>query len=627
MGGRLQLPREWIGLALVILGLARAALLVAHDPLVGYGSGEDMVRSGACLGLFPDLPEPARLQAHPEAPIPDYKVQDVRRELCYPSTEIAIDAATLSITRATGLGKEIVRLQWVGFVKLALLAITALVLAWAFHPHPGAALFHGVVVFVLLSDSIATLWYNTLYTEFAVIWALYAAISAIAALAITERRAIPLTAVLVTALGALAFSREQFALLAPLIVLVSWPWLWQRSPHLTVAAFGVALIAATVNFELVPRPAEVKQADRADTYLGVVLPAVSDTKAAMTQLGLPEQCEPMIGATWSRQRGDSIATVCPEALKLSSIDYLRMGRLEPAALGRAASRVLPATQEMTPPDVGTLAGGKDVPINGLPWWLRSPVHAIAWRLPLFVYVSMVIATALAAPIALLGALGWARPSRTQHGVQLLLAMLFGGIVIYAFITTAFGDGLHEASRHFLPGSLAMWAAWIGFVFAVPSLVLRWIEAPKERMFEMVAAVLGVAALAVGTSYAIGWGRVQPLAIGVLDEPAGRQVAPGAALKVRGWAIDPAGVESVTVVLGKIERAATLGQATDRAKRTFPSYPHADVAGFATEFTAAEIGQAGSADPVAMRVLVKSRAGPTMEIDRRRLVIPQLVFSQ
>ena len=105
------------------------------------------------------------------------------------------------------------------------------------------------------------------------------------------------------------------------------------------------------------------------------------------------------------------------------------------------------------------------------------------------------------------------------------------------------------------------------------------------------------------------------------------MAAGAALKVRGWAIDPAGVESVTVTLGKIERVATLGQATDRAKRAFPSYADADVAGFATEFTAAEIGRAGSAEPVAMRVLVKSRAGPTMEIDRRRLIIPELVFSQ
>lgn len=623
----MQLPREWIGLALVILGLARAALLVAHDPLVGYGNQYDMIRTSACLGLFPDLPDPARYQPHPEAPIPDYKVQDVRRDLCYPSTEVAIVTATVSIARAAGLGKEIFKLQWVGFAKLALFAITALALAWAFHPHPAAALFHGVIVFVLLCDPVVTLWYNTFYTEFGAIWSLYAAIAAIAALAITERGAIPLTVMLVAALAGLAFSREQLALLPPAIALVSWPWLWQRSPHLTVAAFGVALVAATVNFELVPRPAEVKQADRADAYLGVVLPAVSDRKAAMKLLELPEQCEPLVGASWSRQRGDSISTACPEALKLSSVDFLLVGRLEPAALGRVAARVLPATQEIAPANVGTLAGGKDVPVNGLPWWLASPVHAMVWRLPLSVYVSMVIAAALAAPVALLGAFGWARPSRTQHGVQLLLAMLFGGIVIYAFVTTAFGDGLHEASRHFIPGNLAMLAAWIGLVFAVPSLVMRWIEAPKERMLEMGGAVLGLAALAVGTSYATGWGRAQPLAFGAIDEPAGRQVAPGAPLKVQGWAVDPAGIESVTVVLGKLERSATLGQATDRVKRALPAYPDANVAGFATEFTAAEIGHAGSAEPVTMRVLAKSRAGPAMEIDRRQLVIPQLVFSQ
>ena len=80
----MQLPREWIGLALVVLGIARAALLVAHDPLVGYGSQYDMIRTGACLGLYPALPEPQRYEAHPEAPLPLYKVEAVRQDLCYP---------------------------------------------------------------------------------------------------------------------------------------------------------------------------------------------------------------------------------------------------------------------------------------------------------------------------------------------------------------------------------------------------------------------------------------------------------------------------------------------------------------------------------------------------------------
>ena len=143
----------------------------------------------------------------------------MRRELCYPSSEIVVAAVTVSLTRAMGIASEGVKLQWIGFRE-----------AGPFSPSPHSSSrgrcigirrrrsSTAIIVFALLCDPMVTLWFNSLYTEFAVIWALYAAIAAITALAITERGAIPLTAVLVTALGALAFSREQFALLAPFLV-------------------------------------------------------------------------------------------------------------------------------------------------------------------------------------------------------------------------------------------------------------------------------------------------------------------------------------------------------------------------------------------------------------------------
>ena len=614
----MQLPREWIGLALVVLGIARAALLVAHDPLVGYGSQQDMIRSSACLGLFPDLPEPVRLQAHPEAPLAAYKVQDVHRELCYASSEILIDAATVSLVRATGAGKDTFRLQWIGLAKLALFALTALVLAWAFHPHPAAALFHGVIVFALLSDPVVTLWFNTLDTEFTVTWSVYAAISAIAALAITERRAIPLTAILVASLATLAFSREQFALLAPTIALVSWPWLWQRSPHLTVAAFGVALVASMIAYELVPRPAEVKMVNRADAYLGVVIPAASDTKRAMATLGLPEHCEPVVGASWYRARGETLKDACPEVFKLSSVDFLRLGSAQPDALGRAVARVLPATQELSPPYLGVLEGGSGTQVNELPWWLVSPLHAIVWRLPLAAYVILVLVVVVAAPLALLGALGWARPSRTQHGTELLVAMLLAGVAIYSLVTTTFGDGLNESARHFLPGSLAVYAAWIGLLFALPSLALRWIAAPRDCILEMVAAVFAVVAIGMACKVSLGWATAQPLVVGALDAPASRIVAPGAPLQLRGWAVDPSGVESVVVEAGTLHRDAKVSESSPVSKRAFPGYPDSDGAGFSLELSAADLAQAGAPEPLTLRVLAKSRAGPTMEVDRRRL---------
>ena len=41
---------------------------------------------------------------------------------------------------------EGIRLRWFGYAKLAILAITALGLAWSLHRNPNAALLHGIVV-------------------------------------------------------------------------------------------------------------------------------------------------------------------------------------------------------------------------------------------------------------------------------------------------------------------------------------------------------------------------------------------------------------------------------------------------------------------------------------------------
>jgi len=44
--------RQWIGVILILAGLARAGIVVLHEPLVGYANQYDMHRTSACLGLF-----------------------------------------------------------------------------------------------------------------------------------------------------------------------------------------------------------------------------------------------------------------------------------------------------------------------------------------------------------------------------------------------------------------------------------------------------------------------------------------------------------------------------------------------------------------------------------------------
>ena len=611
--------REWVGLVLVLLGLLRAGLLVAHDPLMGYANQYDMIRTSACIGLFPALDAPdART---PEAPVSEYRSGGPRSGLCYLSTEVGIAAAVMGVARIAGNERGLIRLSWIGCAKLTLLGLTALLIALALHRHPGAALAHGLVFLLVIADPVATLWLNTLYTEFAAIWGLYAVIGAACALALSERARYVMWTVLLTGLAGLAFSREQYALLVPALVVASWPWLWRRSAEMTVASFIVALAACLVSYTVAPRPGLVTHVNRADTYLGVVLPASSHPQLALQLLKLPARCEAMVGATWYLQRGENIQQTCPEVFLVPSYAFLRFLPEEPEALARAVARVLPAMQALAPAYLGTLEGARHANASDLPWWAFSPLDAIANRLPTALFVALVLTSIMVAPLALLAAVAWARPSRDDPLSGLLLAMLLGGTVLYGLLTSVFGDGLSEAARHFIPGALAMFAMWIAALAALPALAARWWEAPKAHALEILAGFAAVPLVLLACVMTWRWAQTQPLAIGVLDLPLERRGALPT-LQIRGWALDPFAVDGVTVELGKIRREARVGDASLDLQALFPGYPDAARGRFAFDFTEEDLAKAGAPEELPLRITVKSRAGGVTEIDRRRLEFPR-----
>jgi len=608
--------REWIGFVLVILGIARAALLVAHDPIIGYANQADMHRTGSCIGLYPAIDEPARSEATPVAPIASYRSEAARRGNCYASTEVLIDAAVVAVARALQIDGGTIRLQWLGYAKLFLLGVTALLIAWALHGHPAASILHGLIVLLVLTDPVVTLWFNTLYTEFAVIWGLYAAIGVVCALALTERAAVALWQLLLVAIVALAFSREQWAYFVPALVIASWPWLWYRSRPMTVTTFIVALLACLISANI-PRPGVVRHVNRADTYLGVVLPASSNPARALEVLGLPARCEAMIGANWYRQRGENVQVTCPEVFSVSSVAFLRFASGEPEVIARSLARVLPASQAMAPAGLGTLGGSKRLTARELPWLAYSPLLAISSQVPLTVFVTVALALFLFTPLALLVAVAWARPSRVEIGTPLLLAMLLGGTALYAWVTTVFGDGLSEAGRHFLAGSLAIDTALLAVVIGVPVLVLHWVKAPRQGALQMVASASAAAAIVLAIVMAFRWAETEPLAIGALERPDGKQ-APAAGVQLGGWALDPFGVEGVQVEIGTLRRAARLGEPSPDVKDALPGYPDAARSRFVLDLTSDDLAQAGAAKELPLRITVKSRSGAVSEIDRRRL---------
>lgn len=608
---------EWIGILLVALGVLRAAALVAHSPVIGYGNQYDMHRTGACVGLFPAIEGEARYRKTPEAPIGTYGIE-APRDGCYASTESLIAAGAVALSRLAGNDPARLDLRWVGAVKLAFLALTALALALLLRAHPVASLLHGIIVLAILCDPVATLWLNGLYTEFSIAWSLYAAIGAACVLALRASGGWLAWPLLVLALAALAFSREQFALLPVALAAVAAPWLWSRNPIGGVTVMIAAIASSAIAFAA-ERPGQVHAANRANVYLGTVVPASADPLMALSKLQLPARCEPLVGASWYLQRGESIEELCPQVFRLSSVAFLRFVD-EPDTLARAMARVLPTTQHVVPPYLGVLEGRKSAPIESLGLHGLSPWHALLMALPIGAYAGLALAMFLLAPIAFLAALAWARPARGSPGVALMLAMMLGGVAMHAYLTTVFGDGFSEAGRHYWAGHLAAFAALIALGVAIATVFTDWLRAPRDHGMKLVAIVAAIGLASLVAHYAWEWAKREALAFGVLDEPAGRRV-PGGGFTIRGWALDPFGVQAVTVQLGRrtlSPRAPSSPQPDLRPY--FPGYPDAASGWYALDVKPEDL--AGAGPEVPLRVVVRNRLGASTPIDARRLEIAE-----
>ena len=115
--------------------------------------------------------------------------------------------------------------------------------------------------------------------------------------------------------------------------------------------------------------------------------------------------------------------------------------------------------------------------------------------------------------------------------------------------------------------------------------------------------------------------MQPLAIGALEFPAGRE-ATLPVLRLHGWVLDPVGVESVQVEIGKLKRQVQPDEDSPDLRATYPGYPDRARARFTVELVAADLAAAGAPEELPLRITVRGVDGAVSEIDRRRLDFPK-----
>src|SRR5689334_24362458 len=117
-----------------------------------------MIRTGACVGLYPDLPPDKRDAATPEAPLERYRLAERNPAECRWGTEAVLAGVVALKHRLFGVsGESFPALRELGLLKAGLLAAAMLALAIALWPSPAASLLHGLTAAAVIADPVTTL--------------------------------------------------------------------------------------------------------------------------------------------------------------------------------------------------------------------------------------------------------------------------------------------------------------------------------------------------------------------------------------------------------------------------------------------------------------------------------------
>lgn len=626
--GRLALL---LAVLLLVMGTVRIGWITGHQPMLGYANQFDMGRTSACFGLWPDLPEPGRYKAHREAPVAQYVEGEHRPDECYVSSELlftGIGMATWKLAADAGLATSTAMdLRYVGGVKAIALVLLALIFTCLLRDRPAWMLTHAAVFALVLADPVVTLWLNTLYTEFAAVFFAYATVMCLVMIVGNTPDRGGWYVAFGAALLGLGLSRQQHALLPACLLLLAWPAIWQNQRRLALPLSIAACAVIVLQTVVIARPPSISAANNVNVVLGTLLPSAGDQEKALARLGLPPGCTAVIGATWYVTMGEKLATRCPGVMTLPRLQVVKFLAAEPMIAVRALMKAAPLSQSAVLQYVGieerTVYGSlKDQnPILGF------SIATTIERLPLAVFLGALLATLLIFAVSLSA---WI-VTTVRHGSPSLESVLggaLGGIFAYAILTSVFGDGLVEFPRHTHLGNVSLYvlvslgvallATRLGARLFTGAKTFSATAVPNASWFDW-ALLAAVAAVPIsGPLWLSAW-KQQPLAIGVVDEPASNTLS-SSAVTLHGWAMDPFGPSRAVTIINNTTRvdAHAWVHPTDPVgaalARTFPTYRDPASARFETVIDTAPFGSA----PISVRTFAQNRDGIMTEIDRRIL---------
>jgi hypothetical protein len=595
---------KFLTIALLVLGAARASLLVFDEPVTGYANQFDMKRISACLGVWPVTDQNPRAMS-PAAPFAAYEWGETDEAFCQPGTEVLLAGL---VTGLAGIfSPDYIDIRWVGGTKLILLLLIAISLHLTMRQSPYFVFAHALVFALVICDPMNTLFANSFYSETGALLGAYLAIGAAIAIVLQDHFRVHSVLLWLVGLALLGGSRVQHLLLPLILFLLLVITLRKVPGYFWVTSLLLSAAVIFLQFGLQGQKTSIDDANRINTVFGTILPAHPEPGQLAERLGLPENCADLANTSWYLKRGRNHREDCPEAFELSRAKIIMVFVQEPAAGVQLLFRALYQTGAWRLPYVGEVAnasfkkagGVNGLSIAGLLTGISFSVYVILYLLPVWLGIC-----------AFMVPLGRKPGTSAELRAFAMTLSMLAGLVMVVNATALFGDGFSEYGRHAHLAQNACAAAWLLMLVAVLQLSRRTrprghYPAKTPMRFALAGSVIMILAVPVLIpKLALGYG--------VLNEPVDERV-PGSEVLLSGWVAEPNGVERVEV----INQNGVVTPLPHRGSRALR--PYFPIGELPAEFSAVLKMGENEADRT-FRIVVTSKSGQKTTIDRRFMSI-------
>ncbi len=343
-------------MALIAAALAFQLLV---RPIVGVADNGDFSRVAEPLGIFP--PPEIGSAAYFDWILPEHRFDPARiwvRGLCCYSSATLFGAAALPVGRLISAPGRF-DLRAIGIVNgLAFLGAIALLIVLSRQLPPRARILGGLLCFVILTDVAYVSFFNSFYTEPAVLVFLLGVIGLGVFLASRSDPPLWLPASFFLCAVLLATSRPQNALVGVLLALLgirlAWPVGARHRRSLAVALAAATALLSLWYFRSTPAP--LGQIHRYNAVFRELLPTSENPRGDLAQLGLPPELERLTGTSGFSPEARIAQERFREALgRVSFASLARFYVTRPTRLWNAFERSAMHAFELRPLNLGNYA--------------------------------------------------------------------------------------------------------------------------------------------------------------------------------------------------------------------------------------------------------------------------------